>query len=448
MKKLFKSFLKWAAKVYVKKHDPYVIGVTWSVGKSSCRDTIAYVIQRHCPDIRISSSTKNFNTDIWLVLSLFEIDDFVPTIFSVCKVSVLIVIRLFWSKRYDVIVLEYGIDHPWDMKYLVSLVQPHMAIFTWLSSVHAAYFASLDDILKEKMTLLQSAKEIVFVPDSAIYTRPFTKELFVDVLSYDLHESDTWDIGFDSYVMKQREDCFVWAAFFLRQESDQLTQVSTNIVGQEHAWYVSLWYEIAMIIARRLSTSFETIQNVSYDFSQKPWRYSLLKWVCGSIIVDSSYNAAPLSMQKTIEHTIKLRNDIYHDYDIIYCLGDMRELWDMSEEEHRKLASLVAPSADVVCVIWTFMSSVFVDELQKIWFNKNNIHAFTDSISLWNFVLSHIEQRQRCSVIFCKWSQNTIFLEETVKILLKNPSQSASLCRQSAWRMKKKRAFFTCLDTD
>jgi len=45
-------------------------------------------------------------------------------------------------------------------------------------------------------------------------------------------------------------------------------------------------------------------------------------------------------------------------------------------------------------------------------------------------------------LLVCKGSQNTIFLEETVKMLLSNPKDEERLTRQSDRWIVKKREFF------
>lgn len=41
-------------------------------------------------------------------------------------------------------------------------------------------------------------------------------------------------------------------------------------------------------------------------------------------------------------------------------------------------------------------------------------------------------------LILFKGSQNTIFLEEAIKVVLADTSQASELCRQSEWRLQKK----------
>ena len=87
-------------------------------------------------------------------------------------------------------------------------------------------------------------------------------------------------------------------------------------------------------------------------------------------------------MTKVVENTIRLRKEIFSDRDLIYCIGDMRELGDFSESEHRALAPMVAHSADAVYLIGEWMTSVMKDELEKLGYNMNNVFSFEDSTVL------------------------------------------------------------------
>jgi UDP-N-acetylmuramyl pentapeptide synthase len=74
------KFLKFCAKRYIKKHDPEIIGVTGSVGKTSARMIITQVLDQFLPEQRVSTSPKNFNSELGLVFSIFEITEYTPSI--------------------------------------------------------------------------------------------------------------------------------------------------------------------------------------------------------------------------------------------------------------------------------------------------------------------------------------------------------------------------------
>lgn len=107
-------------------------------------------------------------------------------------------------------------------------------------------------------------------------------------------------------------------------------------------------------------------------------------------------------MEKTLENVMRLRREVFPDRDLIYCLGDMRELGDFAETEHRQLASIVAQSADAVYLVGEWMTSVMQDELEKIGYNPSDIFCFKESRELGQQLLNDIELRKRLSLILFK----------------------------------------------
>lgn len=74
---------------------------------------------------------------------------------------------LFPYPKY--LVLEYGIDHPGEMDFLLSIAVPDIAIITEIIPNHIEQFGTLDAYRKEKLKITQSAKELI-IHDSG---RPF-----------------------------------------------------------------------------------------------------------------------------------------------------------------------------------------------------------------------------------------------------------------------------------
>ena len=86
---------------------------------------ITQTLRYFFPELRISTSSKNFNGELGLSLSIFEIESRSPNpivfVYVLCKA----LFKLFFGKKpYDIIVLEYGIDRPKEMEFLVSIAKP------------------------------------------------------------------------------------------------------------------------------------------------------------------------------------------------------------------------------------------------------------------------------------------------------------------------------------
>ena len=55
------------------------------------------------------------------------------------------------------LVLEYGIDHPGEMQFLLSIAIPDIAILTPVESNHLEQFGSLENYRSHKMMLIEHA---------------------------------------------------------------------------------------------------------------------------------------------------------------------------------------------------------------------------------------------------------------------------------------------------
>lgn len=103
----------WCARLYIKRTSPYIIGVTGSVGKTTCRVIITQLLQQQLSALRIDTSEKNFNSEIGLCLAILGIQSYTPTIYAtIWTLLYAFWLGLFGFARADVFVLEYGIDHP------------------------------------------------------------------------------------------------------------------------------------------------------------------------------------------------------------------------------------------------------------------------------------------------------------------------------------------------
>lgn len=460
MKNIFGKIIRRCARRYLRTHTPYVIGITGSVGKTSCRMTLTQVLTQMLPDVRISTSPKNFNSDIWIALAVLDIRSFTPSMFGVIWALWKAIPRAFWlgwlsgsgSSMYDVLVLEYGIDGPGDMDILLEVCVPQVAIFTWLDKVHSVAFESVDEILTEKSKLLTSSTDLTLVPVSAAggYMR--------DVIEH-ISTREVWHSDILTYALRNERDADIWyewldlsldtwgrllSTFEIEQwrtEHADVMQITTTGVGEVSAWYVSLWVELAMIVWHRLwlDVSTDVVSQSFIELELQPWRCTLFETIEWSTLIDSSYNAAPTSMHLMIQTTIQLRNQLFADRDIIYCLWDMNELGEFTESEHRKLASTISQSAEHIFLIGPHTHAYTSDELKKIWFSPSRVTMCADAHDLGRQLEEYLIMSPKQFVILCKASQWGLYMEEAIPYVLVDESDVERLPRQEDWWKKRKR---------
>ena len=437
-------FLWWCAKKYLKRHQAFSIWVNWSVWKTSCRMIIHQTLEKAFPNKKIYTSPKNFNWELGMSLSILMVENWNPTpsylVWIWCKA---LWMALFWKKWYDCIVLEYWIDRPKEMEFLVNINKPHIWVFTAIDAVHSEQFWNPTEIAREEVKMVKNTREIAFLNADDIYAQQIAWTLWIDEFTYQtLWYDSKADIHFENekVTVSNENKHFVLSEFdiYIKKEKNHL---KTNLLGKPNYWYICVALCIAEILSQRFTGKELDLKKLLKEpliYKLQPWRCSIFKWKHDSILIDSTYNASPLSVRKLIDTTLSIQKASWNKKKILLVLWDMRELWDLTEKEHRLLAWYVQWSADHVVLLWNSMHNYLADEIQKIGFSKENLTLCHSYHEVWKRVDNFLKDSKDEWIVLIKWSQNTIFLEEATKALLKDKKDAELLTRQSAWRLKKK----------
>ncbi len=456
-KKFLRRYYKLLGKLahgYIEKHNPQIIGINGSVGKTSCRMIIYQTLQRFLSNKRIYTSPKNFNGELGMSLSIFQVEKREPNIlYFITTLFKLIRKRFFWPKPYDILLLEYGIDRPGEMDFLVSIAKPHIGVFTAIDSVHSEQFGNPAEIAKEEVKMLKNTLEIWFLNANDPYAIQLKDHLFIDYLTYQTEGNDiTADIYFKDELFYLADfKGGIWVQFSTRIKEKKYA-VSTNVLSKANYGYISVALAIAGILDykyAKLEARAEDpiLRNGSREllemkYQLQPGRLSIFKGVENSVIIDSTYNASPLSVKKIINTAHNIKAQLFPQRKIILVLWDMRELGDLTEREHRMIAGYVSQVADKVILVGQYMTDYLADELEKVGFNPKLIEKFYDANVAGKHIQKLLKEPGDEYLVVCKWSQNTIFLEEAVKQFLQNPEDQKDLTRQSdRWLSTKKKYF-------
>jgi len=196
-------------------------------------------------------------------------------------------------------------------------------------------------------------------------------------------------------------------------------------------------------------------------------RFSILKGLNNSTIIDSSYNSDPDSLHGFLdllnEIILGLKNSTL-DFDIwklgeyflpknILILGEMRELGDTAKLEHSQIIEKINNLSGKhpnqitdVLLLGTEWLKLYQESPEIGKFNQNYQIINYNSVQYKVFergqdIYDYLQQFQIDNKI-CFWikgSQNTIFLEGLVYKLLANKQDKIKLCRQGkSWDQKRK----------
>lgn len=439
-------FLWWCAKKYLNRHQAFTIWVNWSVWKTSCRMIIHQTLEKVFPKKKIYTSPKNFNGELGMSLSILMVENRVPSIPYFIKIGwKALWMAFFWKKKYDCIVLEYWIDRPKEMEFLVSINKPHIWVFTAIDAVHSEQFWNPTEIAREEVKMVKNTREIAFLNADDTYAQQVMWTLWIDEFTYQtLWYDSKADIHFDKekITVNPKDKHYVLSEFEISIKTEKY-HLKTNLLWKPNYGYICVALTIAEILSNRFTWEELNLKKLLKEpliYQLQPWRCSIFKWKHDSILIDSTYNASPLSVRKLIDTTLAIQKATGFKRKVLLVLWDMRELWDLTEKEHRLLAWYVQWAGDRVVLLWNSMHSFLADEIKKIWFSEENLTLCHNYQEVWKEVEKFLKDSDEKWIVLIKGSQNTIFLEEATKALLQDKKDVKYLTRQSQRRLKKKEA--------
>ncbi len=423
LKSLIVSILTWQVKRLINRHQPKIVGITGSYGKTTTKQAVATVLQTK---YRVLYRQGNYNSEIGLPLSIFG--QSVPNSLS----DVLAWLKLLQSNEkiiagefpYDVIVLEMGADHPGDIASFMSYIKPDIGVVTAVAPVHTEGFGSVENILAEKWFLALGSKKAIVNIDNRLIKQQLEQSQGLDVITYGLKKGsyNMTEINFnpDSATTE----------ITIQTPKSGLVKLQSSLIG-EHSYYAVL---AAAVIGYEFKLTTEQIQRGVYSIKSSPGRMQLLRGANDSILIDDTYNANADSMIAAVNSL-----DSFRSHRIIAILGSINELGELSEFEHRRVGGALR-GVKYLVTIGEDARIYLADEARRIGMIKSeNIISCDSPVKAGRVVLDLLEPND---VVLAKGSQNGVFAEEAIKILLLDKNDSAKLVRQSSvWINKKKEQF-------
>lgn len=389
---IFLSYLRFFARLQLKKIkllNPKftIVGITGSAGKSS---TLLAAETALKPEFKVKTNYgSNSESGIPLNILGFKNPDF--TILSWLKIALLAPIKLLTNwKVYDLYLVEMGIDSsrsPKNMDYLLTILKPDIGVFLNVNAVHLENFGSLDEIAQQKAKLVNQAQTAIINDVDPLVKKYTTNKKTISIKPI--------KIDIPNYFLPD-------------------------------IYNISLGAAVSIAKALKIDQS-TAIENLKNNFHLPPSRSSILKGINNSTIIDSSYNSSPLATSEMLNFLKTFKSPR------IAVLGDMRELGQATETSHQQLYQKALKSANTIISVGPFCSRYFGSKTQKFMY--------------WWQAAEYLKNNlPENATILIKGSQNTIFLEELVKDLLKNSKDFKKICRQSPYWLKLKNDFRKKLD--
>ncbi len=339
MEQLLAILARWT----IAKYQPSVIGITGSVGKTSAKEAIFAVLK----DLRsVRASHGNFNNEIGLPLTILGDWDNISGIFFWCRVIGASVWRLIFRQKYpEILVLEYGVQKPGDMRYLLDIAKPNIAVITALGEtpVHIEFFANQESVAREKAKLLESLPAIGFaiLNDDDDDVSAMDEKTRAHIMRFGSSaRSDVRVVNFETLVTEERP---FGIAFKLNYGGNFVPIRFANIFGKTHSYAVAAATCVGLIFGSNLVRIAEYL---GAHYAPPKHRMAYVPGLNKSSIIDDAYNASPLSMRAALDAvgTMKAKRKIA-------VLGDMRELGKYSIQAHEAIGMMAGKNFDLLFTV-------------------------------------------------------------------------------------------------
>lgn len=292
--------LKALAQWYRKKFPsvPFV-QVTGSVGKTTCKEMLASVLSEHFMTLKTQA---NFNSDLGVPQTVLRADE-----------------------STQAAVIETGMDHFGEIRYLGEIVRPHIAVITNVGDAHIEFLGSREGILKAKSEIFENLDA-----DG------------VAILNGDDDLLNTVSVPQKIIRCGRGENCDVRVTDVV---SDGLDGVSCTVHTEKadyalripapgaHMIYPAA---IAVAVGELLGLSEDEIIRGVAGYCASGDRMRVEHLAGERIVLNDTYNASPQAMEAAVR--ILAKTDAVKR---IAMLGDMAELGDAAERCHRKIGHLV-----------------------------------------------------------------------------------------------------------
>lgn len=288
-----------------------VVGVTGSQGKTGTKDLLAAVLSDAGPTVATAGSLNN---ELGVPLTM---------------------LRARAATRF--LVLEMGARHVGDIAALTGLVAPDIGVVVNVGVAHLGEFGSRAAIATAKGELVRGlapgGTAVLNADDPRVAAMRALTDGPVSTFGRAAHaDVRALDLTLDRHG---RPSCTLRAGA-------AAAHLTLPLVGAHQVLNASAAAAAALAAGVPLDRATAALATASLS----PWRMEPRELACGATLLNDSYNANPDSARAALDALAAVEGGRR-----IAVLGEMLELGDESEAEHRALGAYAAARADLVAVV-------------------------------------------------------------------------------------------------
>lgn len=373
MKEYLIKILRWVLKelsiLTLKKYRPTIVGVTGSVGKTSAKLTIAAVLRE---ERTVRFTKENFNNELGLPLVILGSYGKITGKLFWPKVIIDSIKNLFRKTEYpEILILEYGVDRPGDMKYLLSIAKPNIGVITAIGETpaHVEFFEGPEAVAREKGKLVESllsmGHAILNGDDQSVMGLKERTRARLMTFGFEKNSS----VRITNFESKDQFGIPTGVSFKLEYGGSFVPVKLSGIFGRHQAYASAAAACVGLSFGMNLHNISE---GLAKNYKPAEHRLNLLDGINDSVILDDSYNASPLSMKMALESLNSIPGKRK-----VAVLADMLEIGKFAMEEHEKVGAIAGNFLDVLFTVGS-RSQFIAEGAKNVGMAKKNIFMFDD----------------------------------------------------------------------
>ncbi len=298
------------ARFHRKRFNIPLVGITGSYGKTSTRALLDATLSSK---FKTLSSQANFNNEIGVPMTLFQLDE-----------------------THEAAIIEMGMRGRGQIEYLAKVAEPTIGLITNIGPQHIELLGSVEEVALAKAELVEQLSEngLAVLPFDSPFFELLHSKCKCRVVTFGIKEGADYRI---TQVQISPEGHVEFSVEFGIGAKSQ--PVVLRLPGVHNALNAGA----AFALAHQLGVEPNDIA-LALESAELPGARMRVLKTDNATIIDDCYNAGPDSMRAALQTLL----DFPGSGRRVAVLGDMKELGEFSEVEHRKIGSFAGQFVELL----------------------------------------------------------------------------------------------------
>lgn len=333
----FRERFKNKAKRQLNSHPNLIkIGITGSYGKTSSKNIVNEILSESLYTLPTPAS---FNTPMGITMT----------------------IRESLKNTHEAFIVEMGADKVGDIVELSNFIEPNYALITSIGPQHLATFKKLDNIIKEKMSLVEKLPNdgvAIINKDNENINNYVIKNKNIKVISYGINNQN---VDYRATNIKYSINGSEFDVIY----NNELYKFKTRLLGEHNV--LNILSGIAL--GRSLNISWQKLISAVANVKFIEHRLEL-KRINNRMFIDNAFNSNPEGAAMSLNVISMMPPTRY------VITPGMIDLGVIQAEENFKFGYNMKDKVDVAILVGKNQTKPIYEGLQKSDFNMSNVFVF------------------------------------------------------------------------